>query len=443
VRRQAQRQNILICFDEVQYLIERIAQPDSPMKGDDAFLSWLRGKVQTNSHILVICTGSEPYATMRKRYEHTLWGNMEAYNVSFVEKAAMENIATLPVKPDGVIWLPEAIERLWDMTEGHPWLTQALAEKVTEGLNTERRRLVGPMDVERAVEIAMQDERYSSLWWNEEEHQVTPTHRQIAFLILQQQAGSRLGLPESELYSICQKSGIRTAGRYLDEMRVLEVLTDTKRGNDPYWRIKGGFLEKFLTTLMHREAQEQNAQPPTSPDQPLALMLDWENIKISLLDVLKEQPAARAQSLFLRLNGTELATRLLQAASRHGVPRQKWAVANWDRATFAGDQAALRRANYMPDMAGVEKADASDHVLREKIHYVLREQPEINTYIIGTGDADFGEVIKTLQEKGKHVVLWATKRAISDAYKNHLTGPDRIQIEWLEDILFEAEQASA
>ena len=96
----------------------------------------------------------------------------------------------------------------------------------------------------------------------------------------------------------------------------------------------------------------------------------------------------------------------------------------------------------MTDMSGETKADASDHVLRERIHNVLRDQREIGTYIIGTGDADFGEVIGTLKDQGKHVILWATKGALSDAYKHYLSGPDAIQIEWLEDIIFKQEAAT-
>lgn len=439
LQRQAGKSSVLLCFDEVQYLVERIANPNEPI--NDAFLAWMRGKVQEKSHILLICTGSEPYALMRRRYEHTLWGNMQAYNVSFVERAAMEKIATLPVKEDGVTWLQEAIDRLWDMTEGHPWLTQTLAEKVAEGLNNERRRVVGPGDVSRAVDVAMLDDRYSDLWWNEKEGQVTATNRQIAFIILRNQSGSRQGLPESKLAEECQRSGIRVS-MYLDEMRALEVLTEIKEGNDPRWRIKGGFLEKYLMTLLHHEALENGLKRPSSSDQSLALMLDWENIKISLLNSLKKMPAAEAQSLRPRLAGAELAKRLLEAAAQHGVPRQKWVVANWDHATFNGDQAALRRERYMTDMSGETKADASDHVLRERIHNVLRDQREIGTYIIGTGDADFGEVIGTLQDQGKHVILWATKGALSGAFKHFLSGPDAIQIEWLEDIIFKQEAAT-
>ncbi len=175
---------------------------------------------------------------------------------------------------------------------------------------------------------------------------------------------------------------------------------------------------------------------PVAARPPLALMLDWENIKISLREVLDGLPEARAQALRPRLSGPELAARLLEAAWRHGTPRQRWAVADWDRPFFEGDQKALRNARYWSDIAGTEKFNASDHVLREKIHFVLREHPEIQVYVIGTGDADFLEAIRTLQQQGKQVILWSTRRAINAVYGEALRGPDAIRIEWLEDLVF-------
>jgi len=170
--------------------------------------------------------------------------------------------------------------------------------------------------------------------------------------------------------------------------------------------------------------------------QPLALMLDWENIKISLARCLEAMPEATAQALRPRLDGLELATRLLDAAWRHGLPRQRWAVADWDRPFFEGDQKAVRNVRFWSDIAGGEKSNASDHVLREKIHFVLREHPGITVYIIGTGDGDFHEVIKTLQQQGKQVIIWSTRRSISEVFGESLKGPDRIRIEWLEDLVF-------
>jgi hypothetical protein len=173
----------------------------------------------------------------------------------------------------------------------------------------------------------------------------------------------------------------------------------------------------------------------------LALMLDWENIKISLADLLRELPEPRADALRPRLAGAELATRLVDAAWRHGLPRQRWAVADWDRPFFEGDQKAVRGARFWSDIAGGEKANASDHVLREKIHHVLRQHPEIDVYVIGTGDGDFHEAIQTLQREGKQVILWATRRAVNGVYGESLGGPDRIGIEWLEDLVFGEELA--
>jgi hypothetical protein len=168
----------------------------------------------------------------------------------------------------------------------------------------------------------------------------------------------------------------------------------------------------------------------------LALMLDWENVKVSLARHLDELPEAGVQALRVRLAGVELASRLLDAAWRHGLPRQRWAVADWDREFFEGDQKAARNARFSTDIAGRDKASASDHVLREKIHSVLREHPEIAIYVIGTGDGDFHEVVKTLQAQGKQVILWTTRRSVSESYGGSLRGPDRIRIEWLEDLVF-------
>lgn len=168
----------------------------------------------------------------------------------------------------------------------------------------------------------------------------------------------------------------------------------------------------------------------------LALMLDWENVKVSLARHLDELPEAGAQALRARLAGVELASRLLDAAWRHGLPRQRWAIADWDRDFFEGDQKAARNARFSTDIAGRDKASASDHVLREKIHFVLREHPEILVYVIATGDGDFHEVVKTLQAQGKQVILWTTRRSVSESYGGSLRGPDRIRIEWLEDLVF-------
>jgi hypothetical protein len=123
------------------------------------------------------------------------------------------------------------------------------------------------------------------------------------------------------------------------------------------------------------------------------------------------------------------------------LPRQKWVVANWDIPSFAGDQAALRSvARYFTDMAGVDKDNASDHVLTERIHDVIRDHPDIQVFFIVTGDGDYGEVIRTLRDQGKQVILAGTKVAMNQLYKHHLTGQNQISLVWLEDWIFRNEE---
>jgi len=432
------RKKLLLCFDELQRLVRRINDPEDPM--DDGFLGWIRDKIQVASNTFVICTGSESFGIMRKRYEqHTVWRNMEPYDISFVDRVAMERIATIPVKGEDVSWLPEALDKLWDFTEGHPAITQILAEHAIGILNKEKRRIVAPQDIIRAADAVPTDSAAREVWWNERDGMITATHRQIAFIILQNQSASREGVSEERLAELAQKAGIRTLGRYLDEMRSLEVLTPLRIGEVDRWRIRGAFLEQHLTKILLRVLQESaEGRVAASVSDPLALMLDFENVKIGLTKLLNEMPAARSESLKPSLLAPELANRLLDAAARHGSPRQRWAVADWDKPFFRGDQKTFKAARYSTDIAGTDKSNSSDHVLREKIHFVLREHPEIGTFVIGTGDSDFHETIKTLQEKGKSVVLWATRDSINRVYGESLRGPDRIRIEWLEDIVFGA-----
>ncbi len=435
IQSKTQVANILICFDELPVLVKAIADTSDPM--DDGCLAWIRSKAQEQSEILLICTGSEPYEIMRSRYrQHTVWGNLMKYDVSFVDRAAMEKIVTSPVLRDRITWMPEALQRMWTLTEGHPWITQLLASEACSQLNREMRRLVGPEDVSRAAD-SVSTPLVTELWWNEtRDGLLTSTHRQIAFLILQQQELPGCGLSEAQAFELCQRSGIRNPGRYLEEMKLLEVVTEFRVGADPYWRIRGGFLEKYLTTLMHHTMQDSDSRKArVTAGQPVALMLDCENIKIRMTELSKEMPEERAKTLRARLKGDDLAIRLLRSASRHGEPRQKWAVADWDRPIFEGDQKAFRAAGYRTDISGQQKVNASDHVLKEHIHFVLREHPQIDTFIIATGDGDFNETIETLKDKDKRVVLWASRQAINSVYGAYLRRPDAITIEWLEDLL--------
>ena len=425
---------ILVCFDELQEVVARMADPGEPL--GDSMLSWLRSGVQAESDLLFVCTGSESYDNTRRRVDSRLWGNMQPYNISFVDRPAMDRIVTVPVQPDGVIWLPESLDKLWDLTEGHPWVTQVLAAHALTMLNRERRKIVVPGDIDRAAETAVADASVSSLWWNEEEGVVTDVHRQVAFLILKNQARPRRGVTTNDLFQACARSGIQSPGAYVDVMASLELLTYEEAGPDGRWRIRGGFLERYLEGLLARVISESQVDTSArAANQPTGVFLDVENIKRSLLNVIENKPREERRRLEARLRGDELGTRLLRAASRHGRPTVKWAVANWHASYLEGDQMAYKSVGFQPDIAGEEKANASDHVLKEHIHDALRDN-DLSAFVIGTGDGDFQAIAQTLQSQGKYLVLWATRDNMSSAFGANLTSGERMVVEFLEDIVF-------
>jgi AAA domain len=428
--------SVLICFDELQEMVARIADP-SELIGD-SMLSWLRGKVQNESDLLFICTGSESYDTTKRRVDSRLWGNMQPYNVSFVDRSAMDRIATVPVQSDGVTWLPESLDLLWDLTEGHPWVTQVLAAHAMTDLNREHRRVVVPGDVDRAAETAISDASVSDLWWNEEEGLVTDVHRQVAFLILKHQPRARAGVTTGDLFKASAQSGIQNPGMYVDVMAGLELLTFAENGSaEGRWRIRGGFLERYLERLLSRVVSEANlGRTANAANQPLGVFLDVENIKRSLLRVIQGRPTDEHPRLERRLAGDELGRRLLRAAARHGNPTIKWAVANWHVSYLEGDQMPYKSAGFQPDIAGADKANASDHVLKEHIHAALREL-DLAAFVIGTGDGDFQAIAQTLQEQKKYLVLWATRDNMSNAFGANLRSSNgMVTVEFLEDIIF-------
>lgn len=63
------------------------------------------------------------------------------------------------------------------------------------------------------------------------------------------------------------------------------------------WRIRSVFLEKYLVILRQREVSSAFLPIDSSHEQPLALMLDWENVKISLSKYIDKMPVARAREL--------------------------------------------------------------------------------------------------------------------------------------------------
>lgn len=65
----------------------------------------------------------------------------------------------------GQVFLPEAVERAFELTQGQPWLVNALARELTRTLVVDRTQTIGPEEVNRAKEVLIrrQDTHLDSL----------------------------------------------------------------------------------------------------------------------------------------------------------------------------------------------------------------------------------------------------------------------------------------
>ena len=121
-----------------------------------------------------------------------------------------------------------------------------------------------------------------------------------------------------------------------------------------------------------------------------------------------------------RLATGSLAGLLLKSASRFGLPYQKWAAADWNRSLYRRDQREFLESGFQTIIPHEAKLKSLDNMICQKINEIFHERPDILTYVVATGDADFFEVIRNLQDHGKYVILWATRNSIGNVYQRTL-----------------------
>jgi tetratricopeptide (TPR) repeat protein len=412
---------LFLLLDEIQYVTQSAANPAT--RGvTDTILNMLAAQCKPDGAFLLLFTASMRYSDIRRQSSHTLWGMIFPLDISFVGKEATAQILQKPVEGDKVNYAEESLDRAWEMTRGHPWITQAIGAEVLEILNTERRLTVAPEDIDDAVERLLQVDTYAAYWWNEQF--LDAWDREIAFVLLAEQKILGRSVPIVHLQEALRRKGTPQPEQRVSKLCELEIFVLDRDGTI---RIKGGFLEKWLE--VQRDLSQGPVEPPTKavPTE-CALFVDHENLYIPLQTYVRGLPATISRLPYeSRIHPKNLARALLRYAEERGTVKQKWAVADWDRIRGIKD---YREAAIRIDQPFGGK-NTSDWVIRERIRDVLEFYPEIGTYILVFGDADFLDTVETLLGRGKKVVIWSCKSALSAKYRRW-----SIEIEHVEDFLF-------
>lgn len=160
-----------------------------------------------------------------------------------------------------------------------------------------------------------------------------------------------------------------------------------------------------LSPLSAGEAQARATQSNAWAETDVALLIDWENLKLSLRDHFGVSPNIDS---------------LLDAASASGRVVLARAYADWTRSLSSVDAPNLYRAGIEPIYVPGREADgralknSADVRIAVDAVDVCGRLPHVQTYVLVTGDGDLIHAVNFLQVGGKQVVVIGVRRSISD-----------------------------
>jgi uncharacterized LabA/DUF88 family protein len=140
----------------------------------------------------------------------------------------------------------------------------------------------------------------------------------------------------------------------------------------------------------------------------LAVFIDWENIYISTVTEYKSKPNVSA---------------ILEKASEYGRVVSATAYADWTDGDFRqapptlysnGISPRYISARYFPGgKSQKRRTNSIDVMLAVECSDFLHGHPQVDTYVLVTGDGDFIPLVSLLRSKGKNVVVIGVSEATS------------------------------
>jgi hypothetical protein len=425
---------VLLMIDETQRLAEAVKVDRIDTSVLDMF-STLMGR---NSGVMFVFTASVLFRNVKDLSPHPIWGRVTQYATGFLSSDAVVQVLRAGVAGYPVKFTPEALARIWQMTEGHPWVVQAIGKRlVSEVLNPQRRLTVAPADVDQVVNfIERNEDQFSYYWWNEKKEEggfIDESDWEIAHIILDRQKGHGIGISKTVLFEEMARRGKPIDNQRLRKLMDMQTLVKEAHEGVETVRIKGLFLERWLSDQL---SAKRHATVSKSSEE-VALFVDHENVSISLKRFVEQLTGARKSSWIPLSDPAILARRLAQHAERFGPVISRVAVANWP--LFTQDLPAYAHAMFSFDQPLGGK-NTSDDKLKQLIRDTLEKEPRVGTFVLATGDADFRDTIQTLLKRNKRVILWgfhavgAIKSNISSAFREMETWQN-VTIEYLDDLL--------
>jgi GAF domain-containing protein len=126
---------LAIMLDEFELLDDRVKTG----KIDAEIFSYLRSKMQHQPSVTFILAGRHRLDEMTLEYRTLLFNVALHKEVGFLNLQEAERLVRDPVKPSAVTYDDRVVERIWNLTGGHPFFIQQLCYTCIDLLNKQRR----------------------------------------------------------------------------------------------------------------------------------------------------------------------------------------------------------------------------------------------------------------------------------------------------------------
>ena len=156
----------------------------------------------------------------------SLFKGTASRRVSLLNRKDTEALVLLSAENDSLHWSDEAVEQVWQLTQGHPFLIQQLCSHVWENaydLQPETAPTAELEDVDEAIEDALEASRNTLEWlWNG----LPPAERVISSALAE--AGP-VAIDQERLEALLHDSGVRVVIRDLqnapEQLRIVDFTT--------------------------------------------------------------------------------------------------------------------------------------------------------------------------------------------------------------------------
>ena len=217
---------LLLAFDEFEQL--EAAQEYGHLNVS-LLLAWLRSILQNRPRLALLFSGIRTVGEMQENWT-SYFVNTQTHKVSFLAPKEARNLVTPPIDgfPGDEIFGEDVIEEILRVTGGHPFLIQAICEKLIDQLNDTNRNEASIRDVVQAIDIVMEtwDNYFQDLWRRTDQEQ------QQCLLALYDQS-------ESDMDMIIQHSHLdkKTVHRTLQALQKRDLIASKMVGNQKHYAI--------------------------------------------------------------------------------------------------------------------------------------------------------------------------------------------------------------